>query len=248
MATDYRLKSADSLHYLPASDYHPANTRFHFSFANYYDPDNMHYGVLRVVNDDDVKPHSGFDKHPHKDMEIVSYVVHGHLTHWDSATGVEEVLGRGDAQAITAGRGVWHSELNKHDEWCRFLQIWILPPRQGLEVRYHSHHFGEQDRENRIAHIVGSIANDDAPLQLNQDVNMYVSELTRAEARVNWTLEAGRQAYISNIEGSVDIAGLPTLQARDTLEITGPASLSFRATEQHAHFIIIEMPQWPEEA
>ncbi len=122
MTTQYRVKKGESLHYLPASDYHPADTYFHFSFANYYDPDNMNYGVLRVVNDDNVKPHNGFGRHPHQNMEIVSYVIDGQLTHWDSATQTEETLGRGHVQAITAGNGVWHSELNKHDEWCRFLQ------------------------------------------------------------------------------------------------------------------------------
>src|SRR6185369_15399291 len=103
MALQYRQIDAQSLHYLPASPMHPADTYFHFSFANYYDPDKVNFGVLRVLNDDDVLPHSGFDKHPHRDMEIVSYVVSGQLSHWDSATAVEDSLGRGQVQTVTAG-------------------------------------------------------------------------------------------------------------------------------------------------
>jgi Pirin-related protein len=244
MTTHYRVKKGESLHYLPASDYHPADTYFHFSFANYYDPDNMHYGVLRVVNDDNVKPHNGFGRHPHKDMEIISYVIDGHLTHWDSATKQEDTLERGHAQAVTAGNGVWHSELNNHDDWCRFLQIWIMPPAQGLEVRYNNHKFNKEDRENKLLHFVGSLENNDAPLMLNQDVNMYVSELTDPKAEVEFKLEAGRQAYINNFEGALNVKGIATLDVRDTLEITGPATLTFSAEKEHSHFIIIEMEEF----
>lgn len=244
MTTHYRVKKGESLHYLPASDYHPADTYFHFSFANYYDPDNMHYGVLRVVNDDNVKPHHGFDRHPHQNMEIVSYIIDGKLTHWDSATQQEDTLERGHAQAITAGNGVWHSELNNHDEWCRFLQIWIMPPAQGLEVRYNNCKFTPDARQNKLLHFVGSLENDNAPLMLNQDINMYASELTDPEAKVTFTLDAGRQAYINNVEGALNIDGITTLGLRDTLEITGPATLTFRAAETNSHFVIIEMPEF----
>ncbi len=203
MPKHYRKIDADSLHYLPASDLHPADTYFHFSFANYYNPENIRFEVLRVLNDDDVKPHSGFDKHPHRDMEIVNYVVKGKLTHWDSATDVEDVLERGHVQTVTAGTGVWHSELNKHDEWNRFLQIWILPPAEGLPVRYENHKFTPEERHNRLLQIVGNTSNkDQVPLNLNQDINMFVSEITDSDARVTYHLEAGRQAYINNFEGA----------------------------------------------
>ena len=243
MTTRYREKKANTLHYLPASDYHPADTFFHFSFANYYDPENMHYGMLRVVNDDNVKPHHGFDRHPHKDMEIVSYVIAGKLTHWDNATRHEDTLERGHVQAITAGQGVWHSEMNNHDDWCRFLQIWIIPPARGLEVRYNNHRFTENERQNKLLHIVGSIRNNDAPLSLNQDVNMYASELTNTEAEVTFELKEGRQVYINNFEGSLVVEGITTLDERDSLEICGPVMLTFRATKGHSHFIAIEMPE-----
>lgn len=246
MPKHYRKIPAEDLHYLPASDYHPADTYFHFSFANYYDPDNMHFGVLRVLNDDDVRPHSGFDKHPHRDMEIVSYVVKGKLTHWDNATGEEVVLERGHVQTVTAGSGVWHSEMNDHGEWTRFLQIWILPPARALPVRYENHPFQAEERHNKLLHIVGNPSNrEQLALHLNQDVNLFVSELSEPQARVSFDLEAGRQAYINNIEGSVAIAGLDTLNERDSMEIIGPAKLEFSAKGAACHFMIIEMAQWP---
>jgi len=242
MAPQYRQIDARSLHYLPASPMHPADTFFHFSFANYYNPENINFGVLRVLNDDDVLPHSGFDKHPHRDMEIVSYVVNGQLTHWDSATNVEDTLERGHVQTVTAGTGVWHSEMNKHGESCRFLQIWIQPPGNSLPVRYENHKFEAADRLNKLVHIVGNPAKqDDVPLYLNQDVNFYASELTDLDARVSFSLQAGRQAYINNFEGTVDIDGLATLGERDALEIVGPAELTFSLADEQAHFIIIEM-------
>lgn len=248
MALQYRQIDGASLHYLPASDRHPADTYFHFSFANYYNPENINFGVLRVLNDDGVVPHGGFDKHPHRNMEIVSYVVSGKLTHWDSATDVEDTLERGHVQTVSAGAGVWHSELNKHDEACRFLQIWILPPANGLPVRYENHKFDASDRLNKLLHIVGNPASrEDAPLHLNQDVNFYVSEMTELAARVSFSLKAGRQAYINNFEGAVDIDGVATLHERDALEIVGPAELTFSLADENAHFIIIEMAETREQ-
>lgn len=242
MQKHYRKIGAEDLHYLPASRVHPADTYFHFSFANYHNPDNMRFGVLRVLNDDDVRPHDGFDKHPHQEMEIVSYVVKGKLTHWDSATDVDDTLERGHVQTVTAGSGVWHSELNQQDEWTRFLQIWILPPKNGLPVRYENHKFDPEERRNQLLQIVGNLSNQEqVPLHLNQDINMFVSELTEEKCQVSYTLEAGRQAYINNFEGSVDIKDHVTLGERDSLEIVGPAELVFSATDETAHFIIIEM-------
>lgn len=243
MSLQYRQIDAQALHYVPASARHPADTYFHFSFAGYNNPDNIQFGVLRVLNDDDVRPYDGFDKHPHRNMEIVSYVINGHLTHWDSATNVEDTLLRGHVQTVTAGDGVWHSELNRQGDTCRFLQIWILPPADGLPVRYENHKFAPEQRLNRLLQIVGNPANQDlVPLHLNQDVNLYVSELTDLQATVSFSLKAGRQVYVNNIEGAVDVAGLATLHERDSLEIVGPAELRFSLAGERAHFILIEMP------
>ncbi len=242
MSIQSKKIDAKQLHYLPASDYHPADTYFHFSFANYHNPANMNFGALRVLNDDNVVPKGGFPKHPHKNMEIVSYVLQGELTHWDNATKVEDTLGRGHVQTVSAGNGVIHSELNKHDGWTRFLQIWILPPENGLPVRYENHKFSLEDRKNKLLHIVGNKTNKDkAPLHLSQNVNLYASEITNSEAVVSFALEEGRQAYINSAEGTVNIKGLATLEERDSIEVTGPAKLEFNSPNGAAHFIIIEM-------
>lgn len=238
----FRKIDAAALHYLPASAAHPADTYFHFSFADYQNPDNVRFGVLRVLNDDNVKPHGGFTRHSHRNMEIVSYIVRGRLTHWDDATDTEETLERGAVQIVTAGTGVWHSELNHRDEWCRFLQIWILPPATDLPVRYGNRRFAAEERANRLLHIVGNPGNhDQVPLYLNQDVNLYVAELTESGAGVPFVLQAGRQAYINNFEGRVAVDGVAELAERDALEIHGPAALHFTVVGNHAHFILIEM-------
>ena len=234
---------AEKLHYLPSSSMHPANTYFHFSFANYYDPKRMGYGVLRVFNDDDIQPKNGFGRHPHKDMQIISYVVRGHLTHWDSVTNQQETIGRGHVQAISAGTGLWHSEMNMHDDWCRFLQIWILPEKAGGPVRYNHQAFSEKDRENKLLHIVGNQTNkDQTPLYVSADVNLYASEITDDKAQVSFSLKAGRQAYINCIEGHLELEGQDIkLAEKDTLMLSEEQDLVFTSSKGFGHFIIIEM-------
>ncbi len=241
MMKKHKKINAEDLHYLEASDMHPANTYFHFSFADYYDSKNMNFGVLRVVNDDNVKPHSGFGTHPHRDMEIFSYVVSGKLTHRDSA-GSHEILGRGHVQCISAGSGVTHSELNEQDDWCRFLQIWILPEAKNLPVRYDLNKFSFEDRNNKLLQIISSSKNKDlAPLYICQDINVYVSELTEKDKSISFVLNEGRQAYIFCFEGSINIDQYPSLKERDSLKAYGPANMEFTLASDKAHFIIIEM-------
>ncbi len=240
---NYNIINAEDLYYLKASDMHPANTYFHFSFAHYHDPKNMNFGVLRVLNDDNVKPNSGFSTHPHRDMEIFSYVVTGQLTHRDSA-GNHEVLSRGQVQCISAGTGVTHSELNEQNNWCRFLQIWVLPEAKNLPVRYDLHKFSFEDRNNKLLQIIsGSKSKDSAPLYIFQDVNAYVSELTVKDKSISFILNEDRQAYIFCFEGSININQYPSLKERDSLKIYGQADMEFSLTSDKAHFIIIEMKQ-----
>ncbi len=237
----YKKIDAKDLHYLEASNMHPANTSFHFSFANYYDPDNTNFGVLRVINDDSVKPHNGFGTHPHRDMEIFSYIVDGKLTHRDSA-GNHEILSRGHVQCISAGTGLTHSEMNDQDDWCRFLQIWVLPEKLSLPIRYDIHKFTFDDRNNKLLQIITNTKDKDiAPLYLCQDVNVYVSELTDKDKRLQFTLGEGRQAYIFCFEGSIDIDGYPSLKECDSLEVFGQAGLEFSLASDKAHFVMIEM-------
>jgi hypothetical protein len=239
----FKKINAEDLHYLEASGMHPANTYFHFSFANYYDPQKMNFGVLRVINDDNVKPDSGFGTHSHRDMEIFSYVVDGKLTHRDSA-GNHEVLSCGHVQCISAGTGVTHSELNEQNDWCRFLQIWILPEAVNLPVRYDLRKFSFEDRKNKLLQIICSSKNKDhAPLYICQDINVYVSELTEKDRSISFTLKEDRQAYIYCFEGSININQYPSLKERDSLKIYGQANMEFTLASDKAHFIIIEIQQ-----
>ena len=141
---EYRKISAERLYFFKASGTHPSNAYLHFSFADYHDPDNMRFGVLRALSDESVTPSSGFGNHPHPEMEIFSYVIDGQLTHRDSV-GNHEVLCRGHVQYMSAGTGVIHSELSEQDGSCRFLQTWILPEVARLPVRYgHVGFFAEE--------------------------------------------------------------------------------------------------------
>lgn len=239
-------REASKLHYLPSSPMHPANTYFHFSFANYYDPKRMGYGVLRVFNDDDIQPKNGFGRHPHKDMQIISYVVRGQLTHWDSVTNQQETIGRGHVQAISAGTGLWHSEMNIHDEWCRFLQIWILPEQAGGPVRYEHQDFSPEERANKIVHLVGNPNNQSkVPLHVNADVNLYASEVIDSETQLNFDIAEGRQVYINCIEGNLTLTAQNgeriELAEKDTLTLNNEHSLVFSSDQGYGHFIIIEM-------
>lgn len=155
-------------------------SRFHFSFADYYDPNRMNFGALRVLNDDLVQPKAGFGTHGHKDAEIFSYVVDGFLSHKDSMGNVES-LPRGCVQYLSAGRGITHSEMNQHDEICRFLQIWFTPDAKGHTPQYGSSQYGKADRHNKLLLVLGgtgsvptwekvSIPNS---IKLHQDANVF---------------------------------------------------------------------------
>lgn len=211
------------------------HSTFHFSFAEYYNPDNMNFGPLRVVNDDRFDPHGGFDTHPHKNMEIISYVVDGVLTHQDSM-GNRRELERGQVQYMSAGTGVTHSEFNLTDAPLRFLQIWILPDRDGHTPNYGDHRFRWEDRENKWLRIV-SAKGGGAPVKIHQDMEVSVLSL-EAGKELSYLLREGRQAYLIQIEGSGEINGHP-LSPKDAAEITGE-SISLRARET-SHYILFDM-------
>ncbi|MCH6264180.1 MULTISPECIES: pirin family protein [Neobacillus] len=211
------------------------NSIFHFSFAEYYNPKNIHFGQLRVINDDLVAPGTGFNLHPHKEMEIVSYVVNGDLTHGDSM-GNKNTVTRGHVQYMSAGTGVFHSEHNLGSETLRFLQIWILPDRAGYEPNYGDYRFNWEDRHNQWLHMVSS-KEGDAPIKINQDANIYSLEL-EAGKEISFPVSAGRQAYLVQIEGSSTINDL-SLNTRDAMEIV-EEDIQIKANET-SHLLLIEM-------
>ncbi|MCM0649681.1 pirin family protein [Clostridium swellfunianum] len=208
---------------------------FHFSFAEYYNPDNMNFGVLRVLNDDIIEPGTGFDTHPHRNMEIVSYVVDGELTHGDSM-GNTKTLTRGQVQYMSAGTGVFHSEFNYGDKPGRFLQIWILPDNNGYEPNYGDYEFEWNQRKNKWLHLV-SRKTGNAPIKINQDVNLYTLELD-TDKEIIFPVKEGRQAYLIQIEGTSYINNIG-LDAKDALEITEEIiTIKPNAT---SHYLLIEM-------
>ena len=212
-------------------------SRFHFSFAEYHDFNNMHFGALRVLNDDIVHPQSGFGMHPHSDMEILSYIVDGEITHKDSM-GNERTLHRGEVQYMSAGTGVMHSEYNNHkSKDLRLLQIWILPPHKGLEPHYGDVLYEGEERKNRLLHVASN-KDDDAKVKLYQDVNIYVSELD-AGKEIDFEMDVLRQIYYVQIEGEAEVNSLH-VSAGDAVKIQDEKGLHVKAVT-NIHFLFIEM-------
>ena len=198
---------------------------------------NINFGVLRVLNDDIIAPHTGFETHPHKDMEIITYVIEGELTHKDSMGNVG-VLKRGQMQYMSAGTGITHSEYNNTDIPLRLLQIWIVPDKRGHQPTYGEYHFDWEARHNQWLHMVSDI-HEDAPITINQDVNIYTILLDEGNiADIN--VAFGRQAYLMQIEGFSTVNEI-ALKEKDALEIIED-NIHIEATHT-SHFIVIDMPK-----
>ncbi len=214
-------------------------SRFHFSFAQYYNPQNMNFGVLRVLNDDILHPQSGFDMHPHQDMEIITYIVEGELTHKDSMAN-ERTLRRGEVQYMSAGSGVYHSEYNHHKEKdLRLLQIWIVPPKKGLKPLYGEELYLLNQRQNKLLPIISSQSGD-AKVKVHQDITIYVSELD-SDIHKEFVMGKNRQIYFVQIEGETDINGIQ-LTPSDALQIVDEETLYIHSLKK-SHFLFIEMPR-----
>ena len=210
-------------------------SKFHFSFAEYYNPKNINFGVLRVINDDLVQPDTGFDTHPHRDMEIISYVVNGELTHGDSMSN-KNTISRGHIQYMSAGTGVYHSEHNLGKDTLRFLQIWIFPDKEGYKPNYGDYRFNWDDRQNKWLHMVSS-KEGDAPIRINQDINIYSLELEEGK-EISLQVKEGRQGYLVQIEGSSIINKLQ-LDERDGMEIVEEDILI--KSKESSHILVVEM-------
>lgn len=226
-------------------------SRFHFNFAEYRNPANPSFGVLKVMNDDLVQPHRGFGEHPHRDMEIITYIVEGSLTHEDSM-GTKESLGRGSIQFMTAGKGVRHSEFNHGDKPLRFIQTWINPSNYGLPPNYGSCTGNKEERHNKLQHLVSNVDNKgvETPVQISQDVDTYASELDLGQKVVH-ELPKGRQAYLVCLEGKVKVNG-QELARHDACEIAGGGPIEIEATDveetengQVAHILMFTMKEVP---
>ncbi|MDP3831371.1 MAG: pirin family protein, partial [Ignavibacteriaceae bacterium] len=174
-----------------------------FSFGEYYDPQNLHFGPLRVINDDIVAPGGGFPTHPHQNMEIVTYVLSGALEHKDS-TGTHEVIRVGELQKMTAGKGVYHSEFNgSQNNSVHLLQIWIIPYKAGLEPSYDQRLWSVEERKNKLLKVASPNLNEDT-IFINQDSSIYISSL-EAGNELPFSNEDGRGIYLHIISGEVEL-------------------------------------------
>ena len=203
------------------------DTRHTFSFADYHDPRWMGFHHLRVINDDLVMPGKGFGTHPHRDMEIVTYILHGALEHKDSM-GTGRVIQAGEFQYMAAGTGVYHSEFNpSKDEPVHLLQIWILPDRAGVTPRYAEKSF--TDAPGGEFHLVTSKSGRDGSIAIHQDADLWLAKLAAGE-RATHQLGLGRHAWIHLAEGEADLNGT-LLSAGDAAAVSGAAALELTAAK-----------------
>ena len=178
-----------------------------FSFADYYDPAQMGFRALRVINEDVVQPGTGFGMHGHRDMEIISYVINGALAHEDT-TGCSGVLRRGDVQYMSAGTGIRHSESNPSgSEEVHFLQIWILPPRQGLPPSYRQVNIPDSEKRNTLR-LLAAPDGTDGVLVTHRDVRLYAGVLEPGVS-VSHRPKEGRGTWIQVVDGTLDVNGVP---------------------------------------
>jgi redox-sensitive bicupin YhaK (pirin superfamily) len=188
-----------------------------FSFADYYDPDHVEFGALRVINEDRVVPGAGFGTHGHRDMEIISYVLDGELAHKDS-TGTASVIRPGDVQRMSAGRGVMHSEFNgSHTVPVHFLQIWIQPDVHGIAPEYEEKRFTAEEKRGRLR-LIASPRGDDGSVRIHQDARVYAG-LFHGQERAELAVAAGRRIYVHVARGRVQAID-ETLDAGDALMLT----------------------------
>ena len=209
-----------------------------FSFAGYHDPDHMGFGPLRVINEDRVQPGKGFGTHPHRDMEIISYVLGGALEHKDSI-GNGSVIRPGDVQHMSAGTGVTHSEFNASgDELVHFLQIWIVPRERGGEPHYGQRHFPSESRRNTLR-LVASPDGRDTSIAIKQDASMYAG-LFASGANGAYTVAPGRRIWLHVARGAITLGETP-LGAGDAIGTDDAGPLQFTATED-AEVLLFDLP------
>ena len=209
-----------------------------FSFAEYYDPEHMHFSVLRVINDDTVAAGKGFGTHPHRDMEIITYMLYGELQHKDSI-GNGSVIKAGDVQRMTAGTGIVHSEFNaSHTDSVHFLQIWILPEHLNLQPGYEDKHFTAAQKLNRWC-LIAAKDNNTAALKVHQDMQLYATILT-TDAELTYLANENRSLYLHVAIGKVEVGG-QKLTAGDALMLNGGVELAIKANAE-SELLLFDLP------
>ena len=221
---------------LGGADHGWLKARHHFSFGGYHDPRNMNWGALRVWNDDEIAANSGFPPHPHADMEIITYVRDGAITHQDSL-GNKGRTEAGDVQVMSAGSGIRHAEYNLEAETTRIFQIWIQPTRTGGAPSWGAKPFPKGDRSGKFVTLASGFENDNDALPIRTNARVLGATLKAGES-VEYALDASRHAYLVPAAGRVEVNGL-TRETRDGAAITDETSIRVTALED-AELVLVD--------
>ena len=214
------------------------NASHHFSFGHYHDPTRMGVGPLRVWNDDEIAPRTGFDPHPHRDMEIITYVRQGAITHRDSL-GNEGRTPAGDVQVMSAGSGIRHAENNREDGETRIFQIWIEPSAKGLPPRWDQRAFPKGERSGELVLLASGRPGHDGALPIAQDAAVLGATLAEGQA-VTHRLEPGRQAYLVGATGRFRVNGV-VAAARDGVVVRDTDTVTVLALEE-GEILLADLP------
>jgi redox-sensitive bicupin YhaK (pirin superfamily) len=212
------------------------NARHHFSFADYHDPRRMGWGAIRVWNDDEIAARSGFPPHPHADMEIITYVREGAITHQDSM-GNQGRTGAGDVQVMSAGTGVRHAEYNLEDEKTTLFQIWVLTDRPGAQPSWGAKQFPKGDRTGSFVTLASGFAEDADALHINAAARVSGATLKAGES-AELTLDPSRHVYLVAVGGAIEVNGRRA-EPRDGVAITGEEKVTIKAIEE-AEIVLVD--------
>jgi len=224
---------------LGTADYGWLNAHYHFSFAHYHNPSRIHFGKLRVINDDRIAPNTGFDTHPHQDMEIITFVRSGAITHKDSE-GHEGRTEAGNVQVMSAGTGIFHSEANKEDTETTLYQIWIFPREKGVKPWWDAARFADRKANDTLPLLVSGRKEDDGKgaLYIHQDARILGGQLDKSHKLTQEILEQG---YLLVSKGEITLDG-QRLEKGDGAEITNQGSVEIEALTE-AEIILIDVPK-----
>ncbi|MDY7219819.1 pirin family protein [Denitrificimonas sp. JX-1] len=213
------------------------DTRHHFSFADYYNPQRMNWGHLRVWNDDTIAPHSGFPPHPHRDMEIITYVRSGAITHEDNL-GNRGRTEAGDVQVMSAGTGIAHSEMNEEDVATQIFQIWIMPNEQGLPPTWGTKPFPKGERSGSFVTLASGLPGDKAALPIRANARLVAATLKTGQS-TEYQITAGRKVYLVPASGQIEINGI-IASAGDGVAIHNESLLKVSA-KQDSEIVLVDV-------
>ncbi|MGH8355106.1 MAG: pirin family protein [Pseudomonas sp.] len=213
------------------------DARHHFSFADYHDPERMNWGALRVWNDDEIAPHSGFDPHPHREMEIITYVRQGAISHQDNLGNRGRTLA-GDVQVMSAGTGITHAEYNLEDQPSKIFQIWIMPNEQGAPPSWGTRPFPKGDRSGRFVTLASGQPEDSEALPIRADARLVAATLAAGQV-AEYPLGAARRGYLVPASGLVEINGIRA-GAGDGVAISAEAVLRVSAIED-SEIVLVDL-------